>query len=154
MHYLSNAPVNKSYEQISPFKNYEKPFFLTDDTNLNHRNIELANYTFSGMFLDMKCLEGYDAFIPEFENPNYTPAVLQALKQIQLGRDIFIETLKNYDLNAVIAEINFNISKIPTVFVELYKFMSQNVSCMADVSEYHDRQDKKSILNLRKIRLT
>ena len=151
VHYLSNSSIKANYEKIRSSKNYEAPIFLTDDTTLNNSNIELVNYTFSGMFLDMTCLNGYDAFIPVFEHPNYDPAVLKALKQVQLGRDIFIDTLKNYDLSSVMSEINLNMSKIPTVFVELYKFMSQELSCMSDVSKYHISQDLKSMLLLRKI---
>lgn len=149
VHYLNNSSINKTYEEISPFKTSEKPFFLTDDPSLSNVVIEFANYTFSGMFLDMKSLEGYDGFIPEFEDPNYPLAVLSALKQMQLGQDIFIDAFKNHDLSLVMTEFNLHVSKIPTMFVELFNLLAQNRQCMSDISKYHKSQDKKSMMRLR-----
>jgi len=149
VHYLSNNTVMPIYEKIRSSKNYKNLVFLTDDMTLNSSNIEIINYTSSGMFLDMTKLEGYDAFIPEFEYPNYNPAVKQALKQIQMGRDIFINTLKCYNLASIVSEIDVNFSNIPTMFVDLFKFMSRDLSCMSVISNYHNNQDLKSMLTLR-----
>jgi len=149
VHYMNNNSLNDTYGKIRPFQKNEKPFFLINDSTLNNIIFELINYTSSGMFLDMKKLEGYDAFIPEFEYPNYPSAVNNVLKQIEQTQDQFLETLKNYDLLSMMGEINNNFSKISTIFLELYQYTYQNIHCMLDVADYHISQDNKSILRLK-----
>ena len=85
------------------------------------------------------------------KNPNYNLAELNVLKQIQAGQNIFTDVLKNYDLQSIITEINNNISQIPSIFVELYKFMSLDLSCISDISSSHNRQDLKTMLRLKNL---
>ena len=150
IHYLrDDSSTKQAYESIRSSRAIDKLLYLNDDKDINNVGIELVNYNPAGMFLNMLSVDGYDSTIPEFENPNYPACVTHAIDEMQTTQELFMQTLHNYDLAAMMKEIDNKSSQLSSIFAELYKNLCANLGCMQDVFDYHTKQDAKSMWRLK-----